>query len=183
MSAAFYSFSKWSFLKSFAWFKVDIPINISHFVQPSYRRSQCQNTESSNIRSVSPSLEIAQLRCSSPVSESFLSTSSFRTEKNKSSSLTVLTSVYPYSSLSFVFFFFFFFFFFDNKTIDCDISCVNQYFLFRLESQLSEKPLVLTSLVSLFKDLSDDLLGLLEGLNVQSVSGWKQVAVVDDLDE
>ena len=115
-----------------------------------------------------PPFEIAQLRCSSPVSESFLSTSSFRTEKNKSSSLTVLTSVHPYYSLSFVFFFFFF----DNKTIDCDISYVNQYFLFRLESQLGEKPPVLTSLVSLLK-----------GLNVRSVSGWKQVAVVDDLDE
>ena len=124
-----------------------------------------------------PPFEIARLRCSSPVSESFLSTSSFRTEKNKSSSLTVLTSVHPYSSLSFVFFFFFW------KTIDCDISCVNQYFLFRLESQLGEKPLVLTGLVSLLKGLSDDLLGLLEGLNVQSVSGWKQVVVVEDLDE
>ena len=127
-----------------------------------------------------PPFEIAQLRCSSPVSESFLSTSSFRTEKNKSSSLTVLTSVYPYSSLSFVFFFFFFF---DNKTIDCDISCVNQYFLFRLESQLGEKSLVLTGFVSLPKGLSDDLLGPFEGLNVQSVSGWKQVVVVDDLAE
>ena len=125
-----------------------------------------------------PPFEIAHLRCSSPVSESFLSTSSFRTEKNKSSSLTVLTSVHPYSSLFFVFFFFF-----DNKTINCDISCVHQHFLFRLESQLGEKPLVLTGPVSLLKDLSDDLLGLLEGLNVQSVSGWKQVVVVDDLDE
>ena len=44
-------------------------------------------------------------------------------------------------------------------------------------------PLVLTGFVSPLKGLSDDLLGLLEGLNVQSVSGWKQVAVVDDLDE
>ena len=126
-----------------------------------------------------PPFEIAHLRCSSPVSESFLSTSSFRTEKNKSSSLTVLTSVHPYSSL----FFFFFFFFFDSKTINCDISCVNRYFLFRLESQLGENPLVLTGFVSPLKGLSDDLLGLLEGLNVQSVFGWKQVAVVDDLDE
>ena len=37
--------------------------------------------------------------------------------------------------------------------------------------------------MSLLKGLSDDLLGLLEGLNVQSVSGWKQVVVVEDLDE
>ena len=59
----------------------------------------------------------------------------------------------------------------------------NQYLLFRLESQLGEKPLVLTSLVSLLKGLSDGLLGLLKGLNVQSVSGWNQVVVVDDLAE
>ena len=86
----------------------------------------------------------------------------------------------------------------NKKTINCDINYVIQYFLFRLESQLGEKPPVLTSLVSLLKGLSDDLLGLLtlrwlleslsrdnglEGLNVQSVSGWKQVVVVDDLDE
>ena len=125
-----------------------------------------------------PPFEIAQLRCSSPVSEPFLSTSSFRTEKNKSSSLTVLTSVHPYYSLSFVFFFFL-----DNNTINCDISCVHQYFLFRLESQLGEKSLVLTGFVSLPKGLSDDLLGPFEGLNVQSVSGWKQMVVVDDLAE
>ena len=37
--------------------------------------------------------------------------------------------------------------------------------------------------MSLLKDLSDDLLGPFEGLNVQSVSGWKQVVVVEDLDE
>ena len=56
-------------------------------------------------------------------------------------------------------------------------------FCFVSESQLGEKPLVLTGLVSLLKGLSDDLLGLFEGLNVQSVSGWKQMVVVDDLAE
>lgn len=67
-----------------------------------------------------------------------------------------------------------------------------------LEVQLGEEPLVLTSLVSFFKGLLDNLLGFftlrwffesfggdhrLEGLNVQSVSGWQQVVVVDNLDE
>lgn len=70
--------------------------------------------------------------------------------------------------------------------------------LFSLEVQLSEEPLVLTSLVSFFKGLLDNLLGFfslgwffesfgrndaLEGFNVQSVSSWQQVVVVDDLDE
>lgn len=68
----------------------------------------------------------------------------------------------------------------------------------KLEVQLREKPLVLTGLVSLLKSLLDDLLGLLtlswlleslggdnglERLDIQSVSGWEQVVVVDGLDE
>lgn len=71
-------------------------------------------------------------------------------------------------------------------------------FFNNLESQLREEPLVLTSLVSFFESLLDDLLGFftlgwffesfgrdngLEGLNIQGVSGWKQVVVVDGLDE
>ena len=40
-----------------------------------------------------------------------------------------------------------------------------------------------TYILSLPKGLSDDLLGPFEGLNVQSVSGWKQMVVVDDLAE
>lgn len=58
--------------------------------------------------------------------------------------------------------------------------------------------MVLTGLVSFFKCLLDDLLSFftlrwffksfsgnngLEGFNIQSVSGWQQVVVVDDLDE
>lgn len=68
----------------------------------------------------------------------------------------------------------------------------------KLEVQLREKPLVLTGLVSLLKSLLDDLLGLLtlswlleslggdnglERLDIQSVSGWEQVVVVDGLNE
>ena len=70
--------------------------------------------------------------------------------------------------------------------------------LFSLEVQLSEEPLVLTSLMSFFKGLLDNLLGFfslrwffesfsgyyaLESFNIQGVSGWQQVVVVDDLDE
>lgn len=70
--------------------------------------------------------------------------------------------------------------------------------LFSLEVQLSEEPLVLTSLVSFFKGLLDNLLGFfslrwffkgfsgdstLEGFNIQGVSGWQQMVVVDNLDK
>lgn len=67
-----------------------------------------------------------------------------------------------------------------------------------LEVELLEEPLVLTGLVLLFQSLSHNLLGLfslrwlvqcirgnsvLERLNVQRVSSWHQVVVVDDLHE
>lgn len=68
----------------------------------------------------------------------------------------------------------------------------------RLESEFGEEPLVLTSLVLFLQNLLDNLLGFLflgwldqglwgdsglERLNVQGVSGWHQVVVVDQLDE
>lgn len=68
----------------------------------------------------------------------------------------------------------------------------------RLEVEFGEEPLVLTGLVLLFQGLSDNLLGLLllgwllqglwgdsvlERLDVQGVSCWHQVVVVDQFDE
>lgn len=68
----------------------------------------------------------------------------------------------------------------------------------RLEVEFGEEPLVLTGLVLFFQSLLDNLLGFLllgwlnqgvwsdgslEGLNIQGVSGWHQVVVVDQLDE
>lgn len=68
----------------------------------------------------------------------------------------------------------------------------------RLEVEFGEEPLVLTGLVLFFQSLLDNLLGFLflrwlnqrvwgdsslERLNVQGVSGWHQVVVVDQLDE
>ena len=68
----------------------------------------------------------------------------------------------------------------------------------RLEVEFREEPLVLTGLVLLLQGLSDNLLGLLllgwllqglwgdsvlERLNVQGVSGWHHVVVVDQLDK
>lgn len=67
-----------------------------------------------------------------------------------------------------------------------------------LESELGKEPLVLTGLVLLLQSLLDNLLGffflgwlsqciwgngVLEVLNVQRVSCWHQVVVVDQLDE
>ncbi|SGZ51696.1 CIC11C00000003486 [Sungouiella intermedia] len=68
----------------------------------------------------------------------------------------------------------------------------------RLEVEFGEEPLVLTGLMLFFQSLLDNLLGffslgwlvqgvwgdnVLERLNVQRVSGWHQVVVVDQLDE
>lgn len=68
----------------------------------------------------------------------------------------------------------------------------------RLEVKFGEEPLVLTGLVLLFQSLLNNLLGFkflrwlnqrvwgdssLERLNVQGVSGWHQVVVVNQLDE
>lgn len=68
----------------------------------------------------------------------------------------------------------------------------------RLEVKFGEEPLVLTGLVLFFQSLLDNLLGFLflrwlnqrvwgdsslERLNVQGVSGWHQVVVVNQLDE
>lgn len=68
----------------------------------------------------------------------------------------------------------------------------------RLEVEFGEEPLVLTGLVLFFQSLLDNLLGflllgwlnqgiwsnsILERLNVQGVSGWHQVVVVNQLDE
>lgn len=68
----------------------------------------------------------------------------------------------------------------------------------RLEVEFGEEPLVLAGLVLLFQSLLDNLLGffslgwlrqgvwgdsVLERLNVQRVSGWHQVVVVDQLDK
>lgn len=66
-----------------------------------------------------------------------------------------------------------------------------------LEAQLAEEPLVLSSIVSLLKDLLDGLAGsnalrwLLEGfggdhgleLDIEGISGGHEVVVVDDLHE
>lgn len=68
----------------------------------------------------------------------------------------------------------------------------------RLEVEFGEEPLVLAGLVLFFQSLLDNLLsffslgwlrqgvwgdGVLERLDVQRVSGWHQVVVVDQLDE
>ena len=68
----------------------------------------------------------------------------------------------------------------------------------KLEVEFGEKPLVLAGPVFFFQSLLDKRLGFLflrglnqglvgdgalEGLNVQGVSGWHQVVVVDQLDE
>lgn len=68
----------------------------------------------------------------------------------------------------------------------------------RLEVEFGEEPLVLTGLVLFFQSLLNNLLSFfslgwlgqgvwgdsgLERLNVQRVSGWHQVVVVDQLDE
>lgn len=68
----------------------------------------------------------------------------------------------------------------------------------RLEVEFGEEPLVLTGLVLFFQSLLDNLLSffslgwlrqgvwgdsVLERLNVQRVSSWHQVVVVDQLDE
>lgn len=71
-------------------------------------------------------------------------------------------------------------------------------YIMRLEVEFGEEPLVLTGLMLFFQSLLDNLLGffslrwlvqgvwgdsVLERLNVQRVSGWHQVVVVDQLDE
>lgn len=72
------------------------------------------------------------------------------------------------------------------------------HYVTELEVELLEEPLVLTGLVLLLQSLSHNLLGffflgwlgqciggdgVLKRLNVQRVSGWHQVVVVDGLDK
>lgn len=71
-------------------------------------------------------------------------------------------------------------------------------YIVTLEVEFGEEPLVLTGLVFLFQSLLDNLLGFfflgglfqglgadstLEGVNIQGVSCWHQVVVVDQLDK